>query len=198
MFAIVCIKVQKRLCFSMSDYHPAEWDPGNDDLMAGNRLLGLCVETSLPDRRASLSLAWTVSNILIGLLSFMLEETPTYGSIDSTDSAKRQLATLSHRFNAEKTDPWFRQLFPDIWAACRERADAADSVIGGQNRGRPVKIDIAGAENESPDDADAEVADFPREDGCCLHADLILLPIVLFFCLAVIVLLAVAVVLSLF
>jgi len=164
-------KVQKRLCFSMSDYHPGEWDP-----------------------------AWTVSNILIGLLSFMLEDTPTYGSIDSSDSTKQHLAAESHRFNAEKTDQWFRQLFPDIWVVCREKMDRedAEAAVPHLDRGRPIKIDILDAGNELTEDVDAEDVEYPQADCCCSQADLFLVPIAIFFCLAVLVLLAIAVVLSLF
>jgi len=82
-------KVNKRLCFSMSDYHPSHWDP-----------------------------AWTVSNILLGVLSFMLEDAPTYGSIETTDLVKRQMARQSQQFNAEKSDEWFPYLFPDIFSHC--------------------------------------------------------------------------------
>jgi ubiquitin-conjugating enzyme E2 J2 len=47
-----------RLCLSISDFHPDTWNP-----------------------------AWSVSTILTGLLSFMLETTPTAGSMESTDIA---------------------------------------------------------------------------------------------------------------
>ena len=45
-------KTHTRLCLSISDYHPDTWNPG-----------------------------WSVGTILIGLLSFMLERSPTLGSI---------------------------------------------------------------------------------------------------------------------
>lgn len=46
-----------RLCLSISDFHPDQWNP-----------------------------SWSVSTILTGLLSFMLETTPTTGHIVSTDA----------------------------------------------------------------------------------------------------------------
>ena len=49
--------------------------------------------------------SWTVASILTGLLSFMLEETPTRGSIDTSVAVKRTLAGRSHAFNL--TDPLF-------------------------------------------------------------------------------------------
>ena len=44
-------KVHTRLCLSMSDFHPETWNP-----------------------------MWSVSTILMGLYSFMLEDTPTLGN----------------------------------------------------------------------------------------------------------------------
>ena len=45
----------RRLCLSMSDFHPETWNP-----------------------------MWSVSSILTGLHSFILETTPTLGSIETT------------------------------------------------------------------------------------------------------------------
>jgi len=50
-----------RLCLSMSDFHPETWNP-----------------------------MWSVSSILSGLLSFMLDTQPTYGSIESTEEMKKR------------------------------------------------------------------------------------------------------------
>jgi ubiquitin-conjugating enzyme E2 J2 len=47
----------------MSDYHPQSWNP-----------------------------AWSISTILTGLLSFMIEETATTGSVVTTNAQKRELA----------------------------------------------------------------------------------------------------------
>ncbi|RKO89828.1 ubiquitin-conjugating enzyme/RWD-like protein [Blyttiomyces helicus] len=59
-----------RLCLSMSDYHPGTWNP-----------------------------AWSVATILTGLLSFMLEDSPTTGSIQTTLEEKRVYAQKSHQWN---------------------------------------------------------------------------------------------------
>jgi ubiquitin-conjugating enzyme E2 J2 len=42
---------------------------------------------------------WSVGTILMGLYSFMMEETPTHGSITSSDSARRKFARESLEFN---------------------------------------------------------------------------------------------------
>lgn len=73
----------KRLCLSISDFHPDTWNP-----------------------------AWSVSTILVGLLSFMLEDTSTLGSIESSEREKRILAIESLLFNL-KNDT-FRELFPTL------------------------------------------------------------------------------------
>jgi len=72
----------RRLCLSMSDFHPESWNP-----------------------------MWSVSTILTGLYSFMLETNPTLGSIETSDRKKRQLAAASLEFNVG--DKTFCKLFPE-------------------------------------------------------------------------------------
>ncbi|KAF9244169.1 UBC-like protein [Melanogaster broomeanus] len=72
----------KKICFSMSDFHPGTWNP-----------------------------AWSVATILTGLLSFMLSDEMTTGSVTSTDSHKKAFAAKSHSFNL--IQPRFKEAFPD-------------------------------------------------------------------------------------
>lgn len=76
-------KPNRRLCLSMSDFHPESWNP-----------------------------MWSVSTILTGLYSFMIETASTLGSIDTSDAVKRKLAAESLEFNVR--DPTFCKLFPDL------------------------------------------------------------------------------------
>jgi ubiquitin-conjugating enzyme E2 J2 len=76
-------KTNTRLCLSMSDFHPESWNP-----------------------------MWSVSSILTGLLSFMLEETPTLGSVESTEAQRRKFALNSLKENVQSKD--FRTLFPQF------------------------------------------------------------------------------------
>ena len=76
-----------RICFSMSDYHPETWSP-----------------------------VWTVRAVLVGLLSFMCEDKPTTGSINTSVARKKALAKLSWINNRQS--PKFRELFPKLAAEC--------------------------------------------------------------------------------
>ncbi|RUS13773.1 UBC-like protein [Endogone sp. FLAS-F59071] len=75
-----------RLCLTMSDFHPSFWNP-----------------------------SWSVATILNGLLSFMVGEESTTGSIKTTETEKRILATRSHKFNL--ANPKFRDIFPELCTA---------------------------------------------------------------------------------
>jgi len=87
----------RRLCLSMSDYHPETWNP-----------------------------LWSISSILNGLLSFMLDTSPTLGSVDSSDADKRNLAARSMENNVK--DPVFRELFPRLVKNYREKLGIRNHV----------------------------------------------------------------------
>jgi len=91
-------KTNTRLCLSISDYHPDTWNP-----------------------------AWSVSTILTGLLSFMLEKSPTLGSIETTLTEKRYLAEQSAEFNlADKT---FCELFADMAEELKQTIERRKSAL---------------------------------------------------------------------
>lgn len=75
-------QTNRRLCLSMSDFHPESWNP-----------------------------MWSISTILRGLYSFMIESSPTLGSVETTVAAKKMLASASLEYNV-KNDPSFCRLFP--------------------------------------------------------------------------------------
>uniref|UniRef100_A0A182JUD1 Ubiquitin-conjugating enzyme E2 J2 n=1 Tax=Anopheles christyi TaxID=43041 RepID=A0A182JUD1_9DIPT len=83
-------KTNKRLCLSISDFHPDTWNP-----------------------------AWSVATILTGLLSFMLESTPTMGSCETTPAEKRRYAQQSLEFNMK--NEVFQELFPEVCEEISER-----------------------------------------------------------------------------
>lgn len=68
---------------SISDFHPDTWNP-----------------------------AWSVGTILTGLISFMVEESSTYGSMESSSVVRRRLARNSASENLKNET--FVELFPDL------------------------------------------------------------------------------------
>ena len=75
-------ETNSRLCLSMSDYHPESWNP-----------------------------SWSVETLLVGLQSFMYEESNAIGSISASASTRHTLAKQSHEFNLKNAQ--FVELFGD-------------------------------------------------------------------------------------
>ncbi|KAF5359080.1 hypothetical protein D9757_013288 [Collybiopsis confluens] len=92
----------KKICFSMSDFHPGSWNP-----------------------------AWSVATILTGLLSFMLSDEMTTGSVNSGDAQKRQFSSRSHAWNL--TQVRFKEAFPDY---CTQIPKDVPNM-GGQRQHQP-------------------------------------------------------------
>lgn len=107
-------KTNTRLCLSISDYHPDTWNP-----------------------------AWSVSTILTGLLSFMLENSPTMGSIEMTDYERRQLAAQSLESNMR--DQNFRELFSDL--AMKIQVEIEKRNLARINEVPSINIDRSQPEN---------------------------------------------------
>ncbi|XP_068172122.1 ubiquitin-conjugating enzyme E2 J2-like [Antennarius striatus] len=93
-------KCNTRLCLSITDFHPDTWNP-----------------------------AWSVSTILTGLLSFMVEKGPTLGSIETSDNTKRQLSVESLVFNLK--DEVFCELFPDVVDEIKQKQKASHHALNG-------------------------------------------------------------------
>ncbi|XP_067243597.1 ubiquitin-conjugating enzyme E2 J2-like isoform X2 [Chanodichthys erythropterus] len=71
-----------RLCLSISDFHPDTWNP-----------------------------AWSVSTILTGLLSFMMENIPTLGSIETSDFTEIKMKQRTQRDLSVQLQPLY---IPDM------------------------------------------------------------------------------------
>ncbi|KAJ2909869.1 Ubiquitin-conjugating enzyme E2 6 [Coemansia aciculifera] len=71
------------ICMSMSNFHPNTWNP-----------------------------AWSVSTILNGMLSFMVEEEVTSGGIRTSNADRKALARKSHSFNLANKQ--FCDIFPEL------------------------------------------------------------------------------------
>ena len=76
-------KTNRRICLSMSDYHPESWNP-----------------------------MWSVTTVIQGLISFMVETAPTLGSIETTNMQKKKFAR--HSLESNIKDEQFRKLFPEL------------------------------------------------------------------------------------
>lgn len=115
-------KTHTRLCLSMSDFHPESWNP-----------------------------MWSVGTILMGLYSFMLEESPTYGSIVTDAAFKRLKARESLEVNVKHK--LFCELFPELVERHEEdkkRSLASmDTSVVNRVRGSSPLESKAGHENTS-------------------------------------------------
>lgn len=72
--------VNRRICMSMSDYHPESWNP-----------------------------SWSIATIILGLQSFMLEDTPSAGCVSGSDQERKRLAFESIDFNRQNSV--YRKIF---------------------------------------------------------------------------------------
>ena len=120
-------KTAQRLCFSMTDFHPKEWNP-----------------------------MWSVASILTGLLSFMLDDLETYGSMSATDQAKQSYAAQSHEHNLNNAQ-WV-DLFPELAEESRRR------VASGGLRGKgATNVSLSSLQKQLSDRLTAEGV--PRDVG---------------------------------
>ena len=119
-------KTDTRLCLSISDYHPDTWNPAwsvSTILTGKSTRIGVC--------------RFEGAKSLLGLLSFMLERSPTLGSIETSDWDKKQFAyrlkdyfilnpfenmvSRSLEFNLKSRV--FCDLFPDLKTECEKEIE---------------------------------------------------------------------------
>jgi len=127
-------ETDRRLCLSISDFHPESWIP-----------------------------TWSVASIINGVLSFMLEDAPTTGSVATSLAEKRRLAGLSVTFN--QGDSTFRQLFPGLvdgqpFTAKPSSATAAQAGAACAESAPPAAVD-AGADVAAGGGSAAALANAP-------------------------------------
>jgi len=117
-------KTCTRLCLSMSDFHPESWNP-----------------------------MWSVGTILMGLYSFMMEETATYGSIETSPAFRRKCAEESLGFNVQNSV--FCELFPELLEKYNEefkrKQELASIPIGSLTTSTAISspISVTGRDNHN-------------------------------------------------
>jgi len=100
----------KKICFSMSDFHPGSWNP-----------------------------AWSVATILTGLLSFMLSDEMTTGSVTSSAAHKAAFAARSHAWNI--TQNKFKEAFPEYCTpALRDLPNMGEKEMGKREAEKPASL----------------------------------------------------------
>lgn len=117
-------KPNRRLCLSMSDFHPESWNP-----------------------------MWSISTILMGLYSFMMDNKPTTGSIETSLAAKRKFAADSLEYNV-KNDKMFCSLFPEyveLYEKREEERKAKLAELGIEEKEEEKKIVPSGNMGEVND-----------------------------------------------
>ena len=117
----------KRICFSMSDFHPGSVRvtlrslPVCYTFMSDNshptHEVEPCMECryyvwKLPFRNSRMTHPAHMCISLTGLLSFMLSDEMTTGSVNSSDADKKAYAARSHAWNIEQRK--FKDAFPDV------------------------------------------------------------------------------------
>lgn len=120
------LETNVRVCLSMTDFHPESWNP-----------------------------AWTVESLLVGLISFMVDdrEPLSVGAVEESLEVRRKLAAESVAFN--RADATFCELFPAFLEA---QPAASSSAEGG-----------ATAAEATPVAGDAAVEPPARRDEAAVH-----------------------------
>lgn len=92
---------------------------------------------------------WSISTILMGLYSFMMDNKPTTGSIETSVAAKRKFALDSLEYNV-KNDKIFVSLFPEyveLYEKREEERKAKLKEMGIEDNKMDDKIVASGGNN---------------------------------------------------
>ncbi|KAI9596625.1 UBC-like protein [Syncephalis fuscata] len=127
-----------RLCLSMSDFHPGHWNP-----------------------------SWSVATILNGLLSFMVGDESTTGSVHTSEADKRWLSTRSHAYNRSNSE--FNEVFPEL---CLPETTPVD-VTRHTTESRPVEDDTTLTAASTPGSAAVTNNNYTNTNGAPIVQSLI-------------------------
>ena len=136
------LETGKRLCLSMTDFHPESWNP-----------------------------AWSVETILVGLLSFFISSEKGYGAVQAPEEQRRKLAAESWQVNAASSTfaalfPEFREkpaVSVSVLEDQNEVAGEAQAGLGSSEQSQQSSQ----AGQVSSRDLEAAVDDEPTECWIC-------------------------------
>jgi len=120
-------QVNTRLCLSISDYHPDTWNP-----------------------------SWTVSTIIMGLISFMNENSHTLGALNTSEGDKRQLSRRSRETNLRNNQ--FCEIFPELAESIKRELDEENRALG--NDDPLIRKDEVNATNQRESSGSSFTATF--------------------------------------
>jgi hypothetical protein len=104
---------------------------------------------------------WSVSSILSGLLSFMLENTSTVGSIESTPRQKQQFALMSMQENLKNIK--FCKMFPHHAKRGKEQIRARAVAAAAANVAAAAAAAVADSEANDTPTTDADAGSTPND-----------------------------------
>lgn len=135
------LDVNRRLCLSMTDYHPESWNP-----------------------------AWSPDSILVGLISFMIDETEpkAVGSLEESAERRRALALNSLAFNLKSAE--FRELFPELCgdslaSAVQSAEESPSPAVIGRRDGGDNEVASGRADDAAPGALSDQAQDAPPAEA---------------------------------
>mmetsp|Transcript_116769 Transcript_116769/g.371600 ORF Transcript_116769/g.371600 Transcript_116769/m.371600 type:complete len:637 (-) Transcript_116769:172-2082(-) len=149
------VEVNKRLCLSMTDFHPESWNP-----------------------------AWSTETILVGFLSYFISDNETgYGSIQTSEERRVQLAGESWQTN--RANAQFAELFPEFLSpSSRTTNEKVVAPLDANQNETVADVELVACTSsstaqdlnhivgsESQDAALAPAADEEGEDECWICRD---------------------------
>mmetsp|Transcript_10730 Transcript_10730/g.13374 ORF Transcript_10730/g.13374 Transcript_10730/m.13374 type:complete len:219 (+) Transcript_10730:40-696(+) len=113
-------QINTKICTTNSDFHPESWSP-----------------------------FWSVSNIIMGIISIMSEESNGIGALKLSDNERKILAKNSLIFNSKNTQ--FKQLFPELYQIFLDKKNNGVYSMDVLNSTKNLS-DINSSENQNQSD----------------------------------------------
>lgn len=126
---------KQRICLTISDYHPESWNP-----------------------------VWKVESILMGLLSFMLSEENSVGSLYLSEAERKKFAKDSLKWNmANKLDK-FEERFDKHFVTMGIREGPPDAKDKKEEKKEPAAPELKKRDSKTADKKGAKEAKMAKEE----------------------------------